>query len=218
MGASGGEVQWPLKYWLSGEDAPVNNKWIDRLNPDIQWSVGSRVEYDSTNKRYLIKGRQADGYITSGNAYQKYDFGYHFRMIINGTINEAYSSSYIIDFGSVTSASKAMGWGFSGSRWTTNYKLSGNNSSSLYDVTMDTISESQPFDFEVEYGCEAVTSSTSRMYILYKGVYYYGPTFNNILINNFDNRQFRIGQGFAGNQYGTVLYLNDWKIYVEPYE
>lgn len=138
-------------------------------------------------------------------------------MIIQGTMTEAYSTSYFIDFGSVASAQKAMGWSFSGSKWGTNYKLSGNTSGSLYNVSSQNISETIPFDFTVEYGCEAVTNTTSRMYILYKGDYYYGPTFNNILINNLDNRQYSIGQGFAGNNFGVTMYLNDWKIYVEPY-
>jgi hypothetical protein len=213
----GGSKEWPLKYWLSGEDAPVNGKWVDRLNSDIQWEVGSRADYDSDNKRYYVKGRQSDGFLTINNANAKYNLGYHFKMIVQGTIMEAYSSSYFIDFASVRSAGKAMGWAFNGSKWGTNYKLSGNTSGSLYNVSSSAIAESIPFDFTVEYGCEAVTDTTSRMYILYKGDYYYGPTFNNILLNNFDNYQFRIGQGVAGNNFGVTMYLNDWKIYVEPY-
>lgn len=217
MGGGGKSEEWPLKYWLSGEDAPVDGKWVDRLNPDIQWSIGSIAEYDSDNKRYLVRGRQNNGFMTINNDHTLYDFGYHFKMIVRGTMLEAYNTSYFIDFGSVTSSTKAIGWSFSGSKWGTNYKLSGNNSSSLYDVSSSAIAESTPFDFTVEYGCEAVTDTTSRMYIRYKGKYYYGPTFNNVLINNLDNRQYRIGQGFAGNNFGINMYLNYWKIYVEPY-
>ena len=213
----GKSEEWPLKYWLSGEDAPVDNKLVDRLNSDIQWVVGSNAEYDSDNKRYYIKGRQNNGCLTIDNANTKYDFGYHFKMIVQGTMLEAYTSSWFIDFSSVVNASKAIGFSFDGQKWKTNYKLSGNDSGSLYNVSSSNISETIPFDFTVEYGCEAVTDTTSRMYILYKGDYYYGPTFNNIIINNLNNRQYKIGQGFSGNNFGTTMYLNDLKIYVEPY-
>ena len=219
----GSSKEWTLKYWLSGEDAPVDGKWIDRLNPGIAWTLGSAVAYDAVNGRYHMLGRNNNGSCSLSGGYAKYNFGYHFRMVLQGTLNDQPNTNtgHLIDFASVvgTSASyEAAGWGCKSGAWIANYKLYGNSTGSLYNPTANESLPKPvnlPYDFIVEFGSEAVTNSTSRMYILFENNYYYGPEYTNLKIDNFQNKDFFIGRGYSGAAYGQDFYLNDWKIYVE---
>jgi len=229
MGRSEQPVVWPLKYWLSGEDSLVNGKWVDRINSNVQWTVGASVTYDSTNGRYLFMGRTSGRWPQDWiaelptNLINLYNLGYHWKMIVKGTFLNAPASisgsHYFIDFGSVTQAQFNIGWGVENKKFYTNFKTSGNISTYSCTATNALVdATSSPFDFEVEFGCEAVTETTSRLYTLYDNTYYYGTAFSNMLFTNWNSRAFYIGQGFAGTNYGCDFYLSDWKIYVEDYE
>ena len=224
----GGSAEWPLKYWLSGEDSLVDQKWVDRINPSIQWNVGLLVTHDTVNNRYLFMGRTAGRWIQDYRAtlpstlINLYNLGYHWKMVVRGEFLYApasmTSASYFIDFASVRSANFNIGWATMNKGFTQNFKTAGNSEIySCSDNFLLTNATSNPCPFEVEFGCEAVSKTTSRLYTLYDGTYYYGPTFNNMLFTNWQSGDFYIGMGNAGSSYGCDLYLSDWKIYVEPY-
>lgn len=224
----GGAKEWPLKYWLSGEDALVDQKWVDRINPNIKWSVGGAVTHDTENNRYLFMGRTAGRLVQDYRAelpvdlINHYDLGYHWKMIVRGEFLYAPATfrtdCYFIDFGSVAGATFNIGWGTLNKGFVQNFKTDRN--SSVYACTDKFLladATSNPYPFEVEFGCEAVSETTSRLYTLYNGTYFYGAAFNNMLFTDWQSRAFYIGMGFAGRTYGCDFYLNDWKIYVEPY-
>jgi hypothetical protein len=224
----GGSKEWPLKYWLSGEDALVDQKWVDRINPNIQWSVGVLVTHDTENNRYLFMGRTAGKWVQDyratlpANLINLYNFGYHWKMIVRGEFLYApatmTSMSFFIDFASVRYADFNIGWGTGNKGFVQNFKTFGNSEIySCVDENLLADATSNPYPFEVEFGCEAVSETTSRLYTLYDGTYFYGHTFNNMLFTNWQSADFYIGMGNVGKSYGCDFYLNDWKIYVEPY-
>lgn len=122
--------QGELIFELNADDAPVDGKWIDRVqNMPFELILGA--SYDSVNKIYDFSGYGL-AVKKNGVNYNPLSFGHHFRIEWDVYYNRSNSpTSYIMDIGSLTSAEKAIGFKLlpkNASNITPNWKLNGNDS------------------------------------------------------------------------------------------
>ena len=129
-----------LKYWLNGDDAPINGKWVDRVSKQT-WTLYNGASHDSTNGLYLfntmIKCAALDG------NWQNFTLGHHWIFDYDIYLNFSESDTgCFFDIGSVAQASKAIGF-YAGSKsgnvsktFFLNWKLAGNSSNPFSSNTI----------------------------------------------------------------------------------
>lgn len=139
---------------LDGNDAPVNNYWVDRIYGK-QWGLYNGAYYNSETKQYCFDTTNAYAQLVSPT----FSLGNHWGIHISC---EAKLGNYgvCVDFGSVTHASKAVGVmygtnesGSTGNPWSTpnsltyNWKMKGNDSNPGVYIISDKFVELNTTDF-----------------------------------------------------------------------
>lgn len=120
-----------LAYWLSGEDASVNGRWYARVG-DLQMQLYGGYAYD--NENYCYDFGQSNAYARCLPNSFNFTMGHHFTLEVDMDIamTSKSNTSEILDVGSVTNASHAIGFGFRAYNnnpcVTINWKLNGNDS------------------------------------------------------------------------------------------
>ena len=122
--------QGELVFELNGDDAPVDGKWIERVN-GWEFTLLGDTLYDTTNKVYDFSGRSLA--FTGTENTNKLSMGHHFRIEWDLYYKRKLcNSSIFFDICSLTSADKAIGIGLltksDNSTISLNWKLNGNNS------------------------------------------------------------------------------------------
>ena len=122
--------QGELVFELNGDDAPIDGKWIERVNGWEFILLGDTL-YDTTNKVYDFSGRSLA--CTETKNTDKLSMGHHFRIEWDLYYKRKLcNSSIFFDICSLTSADKAIGIGLltknDNSTISFNWKLNGNSS------------------------------------------------------------------------------------------
>lgn len=115
-----------LIFWLSGEDAPVDGYWIDRIG-GLSFKLENGAAHEQANGWY--------NFDTDGCAYRAINdnpinMGHHFRIEYDIQYKRA-KSGIFFDIGSLTSADKAIGFGMASTtsnNISCNWKMLGNSS------------------------------------------------------------------------------------------
>ena len=120
-----------LIFWLNANDAPVDNCWVDRVR-GINFELRNGAGQDTINNVYDFTDNKIAGFsLYSANLNRdKVDFGHHFRIEFD-TFYRRTNSGIFIDAGSLTSADKAVGFGFASrtsNNMSCNWKMNGNSS------------------------------------------------------------------------------------------
>lgn len=121
-----------VRFWISSDDEPVGNYLIERIQQKAFQLYGENV-YDAAEKLYDFRQNSRRAETTDSAVY---DFGHHWKLYfdIDAYVYGGRSvDKYFLDFGSVASASHAVGFAMglaTGGRTTigVNWKLNGNNS------------------------------------------------------------------------------------------
>ena len=122
--------QGELVFELNGDDAPIDGKWIERVN-GWEFKLLGEALYDATNKVYDFSGRSLAS--TGSENTNKLSMGHHFRIEWDLYYKRKLcNSSIFFDICSLTSADKAIGIGLltksDNSTISFNWKLNGNSS------------------------------------------------------------------------------------------
>lgn len=118
-----------LQYWLSGEDPPIDGKWIERKK-GLEFELIRQAVYDNENKLYDFgnDGAAVNRDWNNGKMY----LGHHWRVEFDVLYNAYLSKNgTFFDIGSVTEANGAFGTGLNfrnTNRIAFNWKMLGNNS------------------------------------------------------------------------------------------
>lgn len=122
--------QGELVFELNGDDAPVDGKWVERVN-GWEFTLLGDALYDTANKVYDFSGRSLA--FTGTENTNKLSMGHHFRIEWDVYYKRKLcNSSIFFDICSLTSADKAIGIGLltksDNSTISLNWKLNGNSS------------------------------------------------------------------------------------------
>jgi len=134
-----------LKYWWCGDDAPVNNQWIDRVSGWAFTIYGDNV-YNNDDKQYDFIESSQYATATKPNTPPGFSIGHHWIFKFDIWVNryKSANATYFFDIGSVNSSSKAIGFGI-GTRTNDsdagapykilNWKMKGNSSNPFLGST-----------------------------------------------------------------------------------
>lgn len=207
---------YELILHLSGKDAPVSNNWICRVTGK-RWALYGGVVHNSGNKMYMFENSNMYAQL----ADSVYDFGNHWICVVDGDFKKI-SNSYglLLDFGSITNASKATSvqyGGDNGNRSSQNWKLFGNSSNPGVTIVSDLF--------------EPITSTKWTNITMHQKIIDGGDGYDifSSKINespwvdcpvkipktdyNRMNTPWKINQGVEGSNYGGIGRYRDIKIY-----
>ena len=204
-------VQYNLKYWWTGEDAPVNNLWHDRVS-NKTWNT-SRCTYDSTNKWYDMSANNTYCYMANDGTLK---FGAQFKIFIR-TMYKYKSGmdygNYIGDLASLRDGQNNISLGnisTAGNIGCNCKKLDKNGTGTAYTKTMNFNTWSDFNLLEYELGYEKMSSSEARWYIIYNNeIASYGTTHTPINWNSMgtktkqDAGYFTLGMGWISSNAAT---------------
>lgn len=161
-------VQYNLKYWWTGEDAPVSNNWYDRVS-NKAWNT-SRCTYDSTNKWYDMSANNTYCYMANDGTLK---LGAQFKIFIR-TMYKYKSGmdygNYIGDLASLRDGAVNIGLGNPTSEGITfNCKKADHNGTGYYQRNSNhnftTWTDFRYLEFEIGY--EKLSSTEARAYSMY---------------------------------------------------
>ena len=217
--------QGELKYWLCGEDAPVNNKWIDRIDNRMQWElVGS--SYNQEGKYYefgeLIK-KQAVFNDTNNifNCGDKFEIEIDFELL--PVPDNVPNKAFLLDIGSVIGTNKNFGIDITNNKITTNYKMFGDNTNNKYGIDSTQLNNTTIIKEgrqTIYMGVEKHSDTQNIVYVKDSfGNKVYAPNPHTpINHSNFSIKQYIIGNGLtSGYSFNTVKIYNI-KVYVKSYK
>lgn len=202
-----------IHYWDS-DDVGNSGAWIDRINGHSLNRFGNPTV--NSNGLLEVSVNNSFGRSYGVGIYLGDEWEIETKFMIPKQPN---NTSYIFDFGSLYNSQHAFGLNISSSsKISTNSKLNGNSSPSLYNVIV-------PFDSygkltTIVVGMERYNDQYNRHYVRYNNNTYYAQnlvlreyaTFN----ANFDKDQFYIGRGTNGDteyQSDETKYIKYVKIY-----
>lgn len=205
--------EWNVDNWSSGN-------WVDNVGNRSAIKTGSPAKVTINGTQYLRVSYNNYFTFSLNNSTNGINMGDVWRVDVEFMLEALPSgnSSYITDFGSLTTATHAFAIAVSQSGILGfNAKLDGNNSNSLYNINRVKCDIGKLTT--VSLGMERYDSTKNRMYLIYKGLKYYSPntisrtkaTFN----KNFVAQNLYIGRGYAANTYQTTAnkYIKSIKIY-----
>ena len=218
--------QGELKYWLCGEDAPVNNKWIDRIDNRMKWElVGSSI-YNQEDKYYefgeLIK-KQAVFNDTNNifNCGDKFEIEIDFECL--PVPDNVPNKVFLLDIGSVTATDKNFGIAIKENKIITNYKMFGDATNDKYGIDSPQLNNTTIIKEgrqSIYFGVEKFSDTQNIVYVKDSfGNKVYAPNPHTpINHSNFNIKQYFIGAGFTpGYSFNTVKIYNI-KVYVKSYK
>ena len=198
-----------LKYWWSGEDAPVSSLWRDRIN-NVGWNT-TYCTYDSTNKWYDMSGDKQYCYMSNNGTLK---FGKEFKIFVR-TYYKFKSGlqygSYIGDLASLRKAQNNTSLGnisAAGTVMGCNCKKSDKNATgAAYTKTMDFNTWTDFRLLEYELGYERMSDNEARWYIMYNNeIISYGNTHTPINWNSMGQKvdstaagYFTLGMGYINS-------------------
>ena len=195
-------IQGTLAYYLNAADGLNDGKWVDRIDPSIQWTPqGSCV----------LSG---DGFvINNGSAYMyhqstgtDYNLGNHFIVFAEFTPSD---DGFIIDFGSITSTNKNISFfkaknGVANMNW----KMQGNNSNPGVAISVPAMSLGNRHYLAWEIKDAGNGKDMFRYMIDWQeyqtaGIIPKATNFGGY--TNWENKNFYIGRGVAGAGYSNMV-------------
>ena len=215
-----------LKYWLCGEDAPVDNKWIDRIDNRMQWElVGSSV-YNQEGKYYEfgeLIGKQAifDDNNNIFNCGDKFEIEIDFECL--PVPDNVPNKAFLLDIGSVTVANKNFGIFIKENKILTNYKMFGDNTTDKYGIDSTQLNNTTIIKEgrqSIYFGVEKYSDTQNIVYVKDSfGNKVYAPNPHTpINHSNFSIKRYIIGAGLTpGYSFNTVKIYNI-KVYVKSYK
>ena len=166
-----------LLYWWCGNDAPVNEAWVDRIN-NVELKAEHHSSYDGI-------AHETDHYVLGWDTPQKtqlkgslrnISIGRHWKIIIDFTELIGSGTNYMIDFGSVIGTirnfalnctSETSSGGYRG--FGDNYKGISNNTTREYGISGLAITKRRIIKnlarMRLEYGCEAYDATQDIQYV-----------------------------------------------------
>lgn len=217
-----------LYFHLSGQDAPVNGKWVDRIR-NSQWTltgVTHTDDYYYFNSRKPSSGA-ADVWASCSNLYSNFDLGEQWAMEIDIEFTSDTTSGQIVDFNSVTGVSAGR-CGISAGFWqTTTGKASATMQVKPNGNDIVTWATDLSLNLESQEGewsnaklivlCKKVNDTQSQLLIYSNGVLNrQSDLFTAVRYNRFDGTAF-LGRAITnGGNYKyqiTPFRLKDFKIY-----
>lgn len=200
-------VQYNLKYWWTGEDAPISNLWHDRVS-NKTWNT-SHCTYDSTNKWYDMSANNTYCYMANDGTLK---LGAQFKIFIR-TMYKYKSgmeySNYIGDFASLRNGQNNICLGYisaTGNIGCNCKKSDKNGTGTAYTKTMNFNTWSDFNVLEYELGYEKISSNEARWYIIYNNeMVSYGTTHTPIDWNSMgrttksDAGYFTLGMGWISS-------------------
>lgn len=204
-------TQYNLKYWWTGEDAPVSNLWYDRIN-NKAWNT-SHCTYDATNKLYDMSGDNQYCYMLNNGALK---LGAQFKIFIR-TMYKFKSGpqygNYIGDLASLRTGSINISLGgilTNGTGIHINCKSADNNSSNpaygpSSNLQMNFSSWTDFRYLEYEIGYEKLSSTQARCYSIYNNQVCNGTIHTPLNWNNIGQKTatsagyFTLGMGYIGS-------------------
>lgn len=218
--------QGELKYWLCGEDTPVDNKWIDRIDNRMQWElVGSSV-YNQEGKYYEfgeLIGKQA----IFGDNNNIFNCGDKFEIEIDFEClpvpDNVPNKAVLLDIGSVIMTNKNFGIDIKENKILTNYKMFGDNTNNKYGIDSTQLNNTTIIKEgrqTIYMGVEKHSDTQNIVYVKDSfGNKVYAPNPHTpINHSNFSIKQYIIGAGLiSGYSFNTVKIYNI-KVYVKSYK
>ena len=203
-------TQYNLKYWWTGEDAPVSNNWYDRVS-NKAWNT-SRCTYDATNKWYDMSGDNQYCYMLNNGQLQ---LGAQFKIFIR-TMYKFKSGpqygNYIGDLASLRTGNTNISLGnitTGGLGIYLNCKSVNNNSTNSAQMSSGgqyNFSSWTDFRYlEYEIGYEKISSTQARCYVMYNNIIGYGNVHTPLNWNNIGQKTstsagyFTLGMGYIGS-------------------
>ena len=215
-----------LKYWLDGNDAPVNGKWIEKKT-GLEFVLINGASYDSENKMYLFEANNKYAMCNSNINTINFALGNHFIITFDLYINYSLSagSTCFFDIGSVTGAERAIGFNIglidinnTGKSYVSNYKMFG-NSNNPFEAILDPFQITPRNDYVHIIGSHtvidggdgydrwvSVVNGQSYYFNTQLTKTYYGPTWQSAILN------ISVGGGVTSG-YGPACRIKDIKIY-----
>ena len=195
-----------LKYELDGADSLVNGKWVDRINPNVQWTPqGTCKKVDSG---YTLQGDSGNLILTDKNQYNLQN---HFIVIAIATID---TPIFCIDFGSISNSSKNIGFTASNTYMGFNWKMLGNASDpgSRIQITINpglnvflwSIQDAGNGFDKFIVGCNGIVKES-------QGIVPKATKFNGY--SNWQNSPFYIGRGLVNGYYQTQGIIHKFLIF-----
>lgn len=214
-----------LKYWLDGNDAPVNGKWIEKKT-GLEFALMNGASYDSENKMYLFEANNKYAICNSDINTINFTLGNHFIITFDLYINYSLSNgSGFFDVGSITAAERAIGFFIGNVDLTTasrgyisNYKMLGNNNNP-FEAILDPFQITPRNDYAHVVGSHrvidggdgydrwvSIVNGQSYYFNTQLTKTYYGPTWQSATL------KVSVGGGVTSG-YGAACRIKDIKIY-----
>lgn len=218
--------QGELKYWLCGEDAPVNNKWVDRIDNRMQWElVGSSV-YNQEGKYYELGeliGKQAIFNDTNNifNCGDTFEIEIDFELL--PVPDNITNKCFILDIGSVSQTNKNFGIAALNNKIIVNYKMFGDSAVDEYGISPSQLNNTtivKEGRQTIYMGVEKYSDTQNIVYVKDSfGNKVYAPNpHTSINHSNFIITTYVIGAGLTpGYSFNTVKIYNI-KVYVKSYK
>lgn len=218
-----------LYFHLSGQDAPVNGKWVDRIR-NSQWTltgVTHTDDYYYFNSRKPSSGA-ADVWASCSNLYSNFDLGEQWAMEIDIEFTSDTTSGQIVDFNSVTGVQAGRCGISAGFYHYTNGKASatmqvkpnGDNTTVTWLTDLTPSLESQEDEWtnaKLTVLCKKINDTQSQLFVYSNGVLNrQSNLFPTIRYNRFDGTAYLGRAVVNGGNYKyqiTPFRLKDFKIY-----
>lgn len=205
---------WEASNWSSGN-------WVDSIGNVALTKTGSPAKTTINGDAYMTLSYNNYFQFALNNATNGLRLGDAFRIDLEFYVNNFQTSTqnYLIDFGSLTTATHAFSISISTSGiFAFNAKLTGNDTNSLYNI--NGLQADAGILKKISIGIERVDETNNIFYVIYNGNKYYSPntltrtqaTFN----RNFNQTTLYVGRGYIGNtNYQTThnKYIKSIKIY-----
>ena len=217
--------QGELKYWLCGEDTPVDNKWIDRIDNRMQWGLGSAI-YNQEDKYYEFGGLIGKHALINDtnnifNCGDKFEIEIDFECL--PVPDNVQNKAFLLDIGSVTETIKNFGIAIKENKIITNYKMFGNYTNDKYGIGSTQLNNTTIIKEgrqSIYMGVEKHSDTQNIVYVKDSfGNKVYAPNPHTpINHSNFNIKQYFIGDGITfGYSFNTVKIYNI-KVYVKSYK
>lgn len=208
-----------LKHWWSGEDELENGILKDRMGTGFDWLIQGNPVHE--NGMLIFKNVNTYA-VLSGKETEDWDLGHHFKIMLDIDVmkgNFPYWSAFL-DMGSVTNASKNIGFIATDVGMAINWKLKGNSSNPglhnnpNYPDNM----KFDPLKWNTVNGYISLVDKRNGydkcVVKVNDQTYEYPVDVPKTEYKNMNNTsQSYLGRGVL-NSYGTYLRLRDIKIYV----
>lgn len=226
IGSASGDNRGKLAYWLCGEDAPVNNKWIDRVDSRMAWKLNNVSCYIAGKKCYRF-GESINCFAAFNDVGNIFNCGTRFEIEIDCEImqkdpvtNDDFKNCYV-DFGSVTTTDKNFGVNISSIGIRTNYKMFGDGNGGLYGIQPE-----NPVIPPIRFGRQklymGVQKYSDDKNIVYtkndEGIIAFAPNPHPPVVHtNLSAKQYFLGRGVVAGYSKSTIDFYDIKIYVKDY-